>query len=398
MSNEKMVSVAWLVASLGIGTSLLYWEPILRAYLARVPNCRVFTSGKKTYAGSEPLPLEYKVNRYYFTLRKGGKDYPNAIHFVWPGIMLTLLRYKPTVLVISEFGLLSLYGVLFARICRATRILLLVEARPNRSLGPFRGVFRRMVCRASSYILTNNRTSGDYLVNELGVPKLKILQAPYLVSQPGYTRRPHELSAPCREALGLRRRLADSVCIFLFVGKLIERKGIWQLLEGFASLPLRYQARYRLWLVGNGDDRSPLEQQAENCGLATQVVFFGHRSYDDLHCFYENADVFVFPTLHDYRALVGFEALYFGLPVLHSLLDGAVDEIVAEGKNGFAFDPFDIGRLTALLQWFIDNPELREQFAVQSKNRSVEFTVERAAMALADATHRTAAASETHRK
>ncbi len=45
------------------------------------------------------------------------------------------------------------------------------------------------------------------------------------------------------------------------------------------------------------------------------------------------------PTLDDYRALVGFEALSYGLPLLHSRYDGAAKELVVEGKNGYIIDP-----------------------------------------------------------
>jgi len=227
------------------------------------------------------------------------------------------------------------------------------------------------------------------------VPEHKILHAPYLVSQPDIENESGQaLSEPCLRVSEFRASLPENTCVFLFVGKLLRLKGLIQLFEAFANLTENDKSRYRLWIVGDGEDRRMLERRAEEHGLGDRVVFFGRFPYSQLHCFYKNADVFVFPTLRDYRALVGFEALHFGLPVLHSRLDGAVDEIVMEGKNGFSFDPYDINQLTGHIEWFIRNPEQREQFGLQSKIRSSAFTVETAARSLVHATRLVANSGE----
>jgi glycosyltransferase involved in cell wall biosynthesis len=81
------------------------------------------------------------------------------------------------------------------------------------------------------------------------------------------------------------------------------------------------------------------------------------------------------PTHQDYRALVGFEALAFGLPIIHSRGDGAADEVVDEGRNGFTFPAGDVQAISVYMQWFVDNAFRLSDFRKRSVELSVQFSV-----------------------
>ena len=84
--------------------------------------------------------------------------------------------------------------------------------------------------------------------------------------------------------------------------------------------------------------------------------------------YFNNVDVFVFPTLEDIWGMVVLEAMLFGKPVLCSKFAGA-KEMVVHSENGFIFDPHEPQELADYMQKFIREPELIEKMS----NRSLQI-------------------------
>ncbi len=164
----------------------------------------------------------------------------------------------------------------------------------------------------------------------------------------------------------------------MYVGQLIARKGVAQLIEGVARLPMAVRNELELWLVGDGEQRESLEQLVAAHKLAEVVTFFGRQPYERLAAFYESADAFVMPTLDDYRALVGFEALAHGLPLLHSRYDGAHGEVLCDGENGRLFDPLSPRDIADKLTWLVERRGQLAHMSAVSRERAKRFTPSRA--------------------
>jgi glycosyltransferase involved in cell wall biosynthesis len=242
-------------------------------------------------------------------------------------------------------------------------------------------------------ILTNNDAGYRYLTTTLGVQASKIIKSIYLVSQPE-TSTIHQPSDFAVQS-NLQHKTSDYVA-FLYVGQLSHRKGVHNLVRAVSLLPPHLLSRCRVWIVGDGDEKAAINSAIHDAGLADRIRMFGHQPYGNLTNFYRNADIFVFPTLHDYRALVGFEALGFGLPLLHSTGDGAVDEIVIENENGFTFAPDDVTALSRHISWFIENADMIPRFSRQSLALAGRFTVQRAVDSLVLGTERALGAHRVH--
>ena len=73
---------------------------------------------------------------------------------------------------------------------------------------------------------------------------------------------------------------------------------------------------------------------------------------------YEQADIFVLPTLADCFSLASLEAMATGLPVIASNV-GGIPEIVADGRSGFTIDPGDGAALSGAIEALLDTPERR---------------------------------------
>lgn len=120
--------------------------------------------------------------------------------------------------------------------------------------------------------------------------------------------------------------------VVLFVGRLVEIKGITYLIEA-----MRYIDDAVLIIVGAGDLQKTLSEQAQNLG--EKVIFYGARTHQELPAIYASADVFVAPsiTLPDGSkegfGLVIIEAMASGLPIIASKSGGITDSI-QDNYNG----------------------------------------------------------------
>jgi len=125
--------------------------------------------------------------------------------------------------------------------------------------------------------------------------------------------------------------------VLLFVGRLIDIKNLFFLLNAFALVIKRYPKAVLLF-VGDGDLRADLEQHAKRNGLADHVIFAGKKQGDDLYAYYNVGQIFVLPSYYERFGAVVNEALLAGCYTLCSIVAGAAC-LIEPRKNGDLFDP-----------------------------------------------------------
>jgi glycosyltransferase involved in cell wall biosynthesis len=159
------------------------------------------------------------------------------------------------------------------------------------------------------------------------------------------------------------RPAADGVFRVLYVGRLSQAKGIAQLLEAFGRLRLPHaQLEFVGDIVGAGRwlpryrDAFIWRQQVPQHALAD---------------FYRRADVFVLPSLHEGSALVTYEALASGVPVIATPNAGSV---VRDGVEGFLVPAAEIEPLAERLLELYRDPERRNEMARAARRRAEEFS------------------------
>lgn len=164
----------------------------------------------------------------------------------------------------------------------------------------------------------------------------------------------------------------------LFVGRLVDIKGVDTLIEAIALLPL---ADFSLVLCGDGPLRDNLHRQAHRQGVASRIRFMGERS--DAAAFVAACDVLVLPSRQEGLSNALLEAMAAGRAVVASRVGGNT-ELVDNGCTGLHFESGDANGLAAALRQLRQEPAVRERLGQQA----AAFVDERFAVpAMAGAMH-----------
>jgi glycosyltransferase involved in cell wall biosynthesis len=207
-------------------------------------------------------------------------------------------------------------------------------------LRPLLGLVRRAITSADRVVAISTSTAREI---ERTVPGVPVEIIPYAVEMPALPAAP-----------------ATTEAIVLFVGRLVERKGVNYLVDAVALLPPSLNTR--LVVIGDGPDRPALEARAAAANSPHPIEFRGWVTPDQLHAAYASATAFALPAVVDERGdteglgMVLLEAMSYRVPVVTTALGGITD-IVAEGENGLIVPPNDAPALaTALERLITDRP------------------------------------------
>jgi glycosyltransferase involved in cell wall biosynthesis len=165
----------------------------------------------------------------------------------------------------------------------------------------------------------------------------------------------------------------------LFVGRLVERKGVNVLLRAVARLTVPWH----LDVVGTGPERGALEALARELGLADRIAFHGAAPHERLPRHYQEADLFVGPTRQEALGQVFLEAAACGCPVVATQV-GGIPEILSDGESALLVAPGDAEALAEAIAQGLRDPVLRcglieGGLAVARENsqaRSIEHTLD----------------------
>jgi len=122
---------------------------------------------------------------------------------------------------------------------------------------------------------------------------------------------------------------------FLYLGRLVEEKGLKTLLSAMKSLRSK-----ELWVLGDGPQRAELEDFASKYQL-DNVRFRGFLTGTELANAIKNASFIVLPSeWYENNPLSILEALAMGKPVVASRI-GGISELINDGEDGFLFTAGD---------------------------------------------------------
>lgn len=162
------------------------------------------------------------------------------------------------------------------------------------------------------------------------------------------------------------REKADPLEI-LCVGRLVPVKGQFTLLEALSLLTSQGR-RVRLRLVGDGPDRTRLEEVVLRRKLINHVMFEGAVNQDHILNLYRNADIFVLASFAEGLPVVLMEAMAMEIPCVTTHITG-VPELIRSGEEGILVSPSDAEMLAKSIALLMDMPELRRQLGKAGRKR-----------------------------
>jgi glycosyltransferase involved in cell wall biosynthesis len=170
------------------------------------------------------------------------------------------------------------------------------------------------------------------------------------------------------EARQLVRRelgLSDSQVAVGLVARLVEEKGVPELIEAASRL----DDRYVVLIVGPRDHEKSdaVSEELLARAEADGVRFLGMRK--DVDRIYQGIDIFVLPSHREGFPRAAMEAAASGLPVIATDIRGC-RQVVEDGVNGYLFPVRDVDALTAAITRVGDDKDLRSRMSRASVDRA----------------------------
>lgn len=163
--------------------------------------------------------------------------------------------------------------------------------------------------------------------------------------------------------------LAGSDEVIIYVGRLVGLKGVKVLLKAAASLT---RATVKVLIVGDGEDRAPLESLAQRLGLGGKIVFTGFVPHSELPRYYSLARAAVFPTLADEAFGISIcEAMACGVPALSTRV-GGIPELIVDGESGLLAEPGNPEALAREILKLLEDENLRRSMGEKAQERVAE--------------------------
>lgn len=232
---------------------------------------------------------------------------PFAFGFVW-----ALLR-APKHSIVHLHLAQAFYPEWTWLICKIKRVPYVVhfhlDLQPSGPLGNVFVVYKKivlsLVIRQAQKVAVFSPGQQQFIHRTYGVPLANIAIIPNGVGQ--------EYFAPQRAYKNGTKQL-------LFVGRLAPQKRVDRLIGAMAELT----ADAHLTVVGDGEDRAQLEQQAKKLKLKN-ITFVGRKNAADMRQFYLKSDVLIVPSDREGMSLVTLEAMASALPIVASEAEGLTE-------------------------------------------------------------------------
>ncbi len=221
---------------------------------------------------------------------------------------------------------------------------------------------KQMIKRADTLIVNSDRLGLD-LTKNFNVSKTKIQKVPFWSSISSIETGPSE-------------EKDNSVFKIGCPGRLVKGKNQNILFDSLYELKTKTSKNIKVFIAGNGPEKSFIKEYAKNKKLTDDTCFLGNLTMEEMVIFYKRMDLIILPSLHEAFGLVFLEALSIGVPVLVSNRFGALDFINEEKISSIIFDPENQKDLTEKIMIYINNKGYQSEYfkCLYQENFSPEIT------------------------
>lgn len=297
---------------------------------------------------------------------------------VTPSIIIELIKGRYDVVLWGEAltSIEILFAFLICKILRKPLILWVDEwGMPKPLLRRFIEPVIKLIITRSSSVIAHGKRHYEYF-RKLGVKKSNIFTTGS-VSWITPTKEDHKIAST------LSRKFEGKK--ILYVGGLIERKGVQYLIKAFAKLARENEDLY-LWVVGDGSEKNSLMDLARKLRIERKVNFFGWVSHSEIAPYFLAADMLVLPSWNEPWGLVINEAMSVGKPIITTYGVGSCLDLVKNGINGFIVSPRNSEALYGSIKKIIGSECLQKNMSKKSLQIIKNYTYENMASGFLKAT------------
>lgn len=148
--------------------------------------------------------------------------------------------------------------------------------------------------------------------------------------------------------------------IITYLSNFIKEKGVFEFIDTMALLKNKGNL-FKINIIGKSADVSleEVKQALRINNLESLVNYLGPAYGEDKFRLLKESSLFIFPTFYKSECypLVLLEAMQFKLPII-TTNEGAISNIVREGKNGYIIDPEDTEKMAVKAENLMNNNEL----------------------------------------
>jgi glycosyltransferase involved in cell wall biosynthesis len=286
------------------------------------------------------------------------------------GVLRLAIRHAEPDVVVS---FMAETNVLVLLASRGLRLGVIVSERvdPSRhSIGTVWSWLRRRLYRRADRVVVQSEQVRDWFGAFVGRERLTIIPNPVNVTNESNN------GVSMAGMTGGRSNRPTMIGM----GRMTSQKGFDLLLKAF-SIAVRELPEWRLVLLGEGEERSALEQLAERLGLAGKVFFPGR--VQTPQAILRQAELFVLSSRYEGFPNALLEAMSCALPVISFDCQSGPSEIIRDGIDGLLVPAEDVEALASAMMQLMGDPAQRARLAVQVVHVTDRFGMEKV-MALWD--------------
>ena len=339
--------------------------------------------GRYTYHLIENLARVDHVNQYEILIPAGSHDFKPSLNVQYRLIRLPVFKRRVweqlAPLLVGNYDLLHFPYDSCIGLKRGKFVVTLHDAKPilfpavtNRR--NWKQTLKDMIAQNPfekiDHVITVSECSRRDLIEQMGIPEDRITVIYQGVDLKKFS--------PSISELGNR---LDYMPYVLCVAGTDPTKNVKSLIEAFSKLVPEIRNRHHLVLVGDVQKNKELQQCVQERGIEKRTIFTGVVSDAQLAELYQQASVFVFPSLYEGFGLPVLEAMACGCPVITSNTS-SLPEVV--GSAGMLVNPCDREELIEALTKVLTDTELTNILRRSGREQAEKFSWEHTARKTAD--------------
>ncbi|HOO44649.1 MAG TPA: glycosyltransferase family 4 protein [Deltaproteobacteria bacterium] len=245
-----------------------------------------------------------------------------------------------------------------------TKVPVIVSERNNptaQPLPPLWNILRKLLYPMASAVVVQTEAVKEWAVEFLSADKVFVIPNP--VSPPSIQESESELPSQ------LQRKK-----IVVAMGRLVHHKGFDLLIEAF-SIAAGGRKDWSLMILGEGEDRTFLEDLARSLSIRDQIIMPGRVC--NIGQIMKKSDLFVLSSRHEGFPNVLLEAMASGLPVISTDCPFGPSEIIHDGIDGMLVSNENIHEIALAMKHLMDDKKKRIRLGKEAKESSRRFSIEK---------------------